>query len=78
MGVHYEKPFEDFIADHLVSHGWMAGDPTLWNRPLALDTANLFAFIRASQPKKWERLIAVHGDNVMNMWAKASATTYDR
>ena len=64
MAVHREKPFEDFIADYLVNHGWIAGDPKLWNRHLALDTANLFDFIRASQPKKWERLIAVHGDNV--------------
>lgn len=64
MGVHREKPFEDFIAGYLMDHGWIAGDPKLWNRQLALDTANLFAFIEASQPKKWQRLTGVHGDNV--------------
>jgi type I restriction enzyme, R subunit len=64
VGVHREKPFEDFIAGYLTDHRWIAGDPKLWNRQLALDTPNLFAFIEASQSKRWQRLIAVHGDNV--------------
>src|SRR5947209_1803737 len=64
MAVHKEKPFEDFIADHLTSNGWIAGDPKRWNRQGALDTDNLFAFLEESQPKKWERLQGIHGDNV--------------
>jgi type I restriction enzyme, R subunit len=64
VGVHLEKPFEDFLADHLTRHGWIAGDPKRWNRELALDPDNLFAFLEASQPKKWQRLVAIHADNV--------------
>ena len=64
MAVHKEKPFEDFIADHLTAQGWMRGDPKRWNRSAALDTDNVFAFLEASQPKKWQRLLAIHGDNI--------------
>jgi type I restriction enzyme R subunit len=64
MAVHMEKPFEDFIADYLVRHGWTAGDPKHWNRPLALDTDDLFIFLEESQPKKWQRLVGIHGENV--------------
>ncbi len=64
MGVHLERPFEEFIADYLSEHGWIAGDPKFWSRELALDTAHLIAFLEESQPKKWQRLTAVHGGQV--------------
>src|SRR5258708_23618984 len=64
MAVHKEKAFEDLIAETLVHNGWVTGDPTRWNRQLALDTDNLLAFLAESQPKKWQRLVASHGDNI--------------
>jgi type I restriction enzyme, R subunit len=62
MGVHLEKPFEDSVAGYLTTHGWLVGDPKAWNRQLALDTTHLFAFLSQTQAKKWERLVAIHGD----------------
>src|SRR5207245_6042370 len=64
VAVHLEGPFEAFIADYLTNNGWIAGDPKRWHRELALDTDNLFGFLEQCQPKKWQRLCAIHGDNV--------------
>jgi type I restriction enzyme R subunit len=77
VGVHLEKPFEDFIAGHLTSHGWIAGDPKRWNRELAVDTDNLFVFLEGSQPKKWQRLVAIHGDNVRERFLARLTKEFD-
>jgi type I restriction enzyme R subunit len=64
-----ERGFEDAITGSLVEQGgyrvckWgtkpeWAGD---FDRGRGLDTAELFAFIAETQPKAWERLVAVHG-----------------
>ncbi len=62
--VHLEKSFEGFIADFLANRGWVSGDPGAWNRDLAIDTVQLFRFLRESQPKKWVKLGGVHGEKL--------------
>ena len=62
--VHLEKSFEGFIAEYLAKRGWVAGDPGDWERELALDTVQLFQFLRESQPKKWAKLGGVHGEKL--------------
>jgi type I restriction enzyme R subunit len=64
-----ERGFEDAIAVSLVESGgyrvckW--GTQADWlddfDRVRCLDTAELFAFIAATQPQAWDRLLAVHG-----------------
>jgi len=64
-----ERGFEDAITGSLVEQGgyrvckW--GTKPEWaadfDRVRGLDTAELFAFIEETQPKAWERLVAVHG-----------------
>ncbi len=64
-----ERGFEDAITAALVEVGgyrlnkW--GTSVEWAADFdsvrALDTAELFAFIADTQPKSWERLVAVHG-----------------
>jgi type I restriction enzyme R subunit len=63
-----ERGFEDAITGSLVAHGgyrvckW--GTKPEWaadfDRVRGLDTAELFGFIEETQPKDWERLVAVH------------------
>lgn len=36
--------------------GWLVSDPTHYDRPHALDTAQLFAFLIATQPEKIKKL----------------------
>ena len=64
-----ERGFEDAITSSLVEAGgyrvckwgthadWVAD----FDRSRGLDTAELFVFLAETQPKAWERLVAVHG-----------------
>ena len=64
-----EADLERFVCDHLVAHGGyreakhgMAQTPPRDFDPVAgLDTAELFAFIGATQPELWDRLVSLHG-----------------
>ena len=65
-----EAAFESFICDHLVGHGGYTaakvgtaqGSPTDFDPALGLDTAELFAFIGATQAEAWAQLRNLYGD----------------
>lgn len=57
-----EKRFEQDIEASLLTHGgYQKGNPNAFDRERALDTGTFLAFIRASQPKQWERYTGVYG-----------------
>ena len=58
---HYESTLEQLISDHLEANGWFAGTATNYSRDLGLDTKELLAFIQATQPDAWKRLVTMHG-----------------
>lgn len=60
-GVHTERRFEDAVEHHLLVAGWHRGLVESYDRKLALDTAELFAFIDATQPKSWTKLVTRYG-----------------
>jgi type I restriction enzyme R subunit len=60
--VHSERAFEEAVADYLVDHGYHRGDPVDFDPKIAIDTAQLFAYIEASQPKQWALLTRRHGE----------------
>ncbi len=60
-GSHTELLFEKAIEAHLLGHGWISGSASNYRPALGLDTAELFTFIGATQPKEWERLLGLHG-----------------
>ena len=70
-GAHREKHFEDYIVQQLVARGWQTGDSTGYDQNHALYPPDLAAWVKATQPVRWERLVAGHGD-------KAVATLMDR
>jgi type I restriction enzyme R subunit len=54
-----EKGFEDAIEASLLSAGgYLRSEPSNFDRVLGLDTAELFAFLGATQAKAWEQLLA--------------------
>ncbi|MCY7298398.1 MAG: hypothetical protein LH616_04220, partial [Ilumatobacteraceae bacterium] len=61
MKAHLEEAFEESVVEHLVSRGWLRGAASHYDRALGLDTAELFAFIGATQAEAWEKLISLHG-----------------
>jgi type I restriction enzyme R subunit len=64
-----EAVFEDAITEHLVSHGGYLAckrgvgqqGPADFDAAAGVDTAELFAFIGATQAKEWDGLIRHHG-----------------
>ena len=64
MSLHHEAAFEDEICAHLAAHGWLyeAGDITRYDRSRALFPPDVLAWVQASQPKAWERLVKNHGE----------------
>ena len=62
MSVHKEIRFEDEICARLAAHGWLyaAGSAAFYDRPHALFSPDLIAWIEATQPKVWETLAATH------------------
>ncbi len=64
-----EEAFESFICDWLVEHGGYSaakvgiaqGQPTDFDPVRALDTAELFAFIGATQADTWSELLVLYG-----------------
>lgn len=61
-GARRETAFEAAIDAALLGAGWLRGAASHYDRRLGLDTAELFAFIGATQPDEWTRLLAYHGN----------------
>lgn len=68
---HQEKHFEAYIVQQLASRGWQVGDTAGYDQNHALYPDDLAAWVQATQPKRWEKLVAGNGD-------KATSTLMDR
>ncbi|CAN5753889.1 DEAD/DEAH box helicase family protein [soil metagenome] len=59
---HSEEAFEEVIESWLVDHGgYLQGSRSNVDVTRGVDTAELFAFLGATQHEAWSRLIALHG-----------------
>lgn len=65
VSAHLERQFETEIEAHLLANGWVEGDPKAFDRDLGLDLDQLVAFVEASQPDAWAKLVKVHGSEVV-------------
>jgi type I restriction enzyme R subunit len=70
---HKEVSFEAAIELHLLANGWSKVAPGGYRVDLGFDPDELIAFVRATQPKEWERLVGAHGNE-----AKAVTKFCDR
>ena len=63
MSLHKEISFETEICQHLADHGWLyaEGDAAGYDRARALFSADVLAWVQATQPKAWETLNKNHG-----------------
>lgn len=68
---HRERYFEEYVVKQLAARGWHVGDTSGYDQNHALYPEDLVEWIKATQPKKWEKLVAGNGD-------KATATLMDR
>ncbi|QNK03482.1 type I restriction endonuclease subunit R [Dyella telluris] len=68
---HREKYFEEYIVKQLAARGWKVGDTSGYDQNYALYPEDLVEWVKTTQPKRWEKLVAGNGD-------KAAATLMDR
>ena len=59
---HTEAAFESVIETHLINHGYISIPREGFDRDRAIFPETVLDFIRATQPKEWARLEALHGD----------------
>src|SRR5690606_13972681 len=59
--VHYESAFGEAIVQAMLAGGWRLGNNADYRPDLALDTAQLFEFIGATQIKEWNELLPFYG-----------------
>jgi len=59
-----ELKLEEAIEYYLCTEGgYIKGDPTKYNREVALDVDTLISFIKSTQPKSWEKYQVIYGVN---------------
>lgn len=60
---HYESRLERYIVKKLQTQGWIVGRSKDYHTEYALYPVDLFAWIKATQSKKWKALYALNGTN---------------
>ncbi len=62
-----ENTFETAIEQALVQNGgYSIGDPNTYSKELGVFKDEILAFLQRSQPKKWEKISAIHGKDTEN------------
>jgi len=69
--LHHEKHLEAYIVQQLSKRGWLVGETSGYDKDYALYPEDLVAWLKNTQPTKWEKLEALNG-------AKATSVLMDR
>src|SRR5690606_39737533 len=59
--VYHESAFGEAIVEAMLANGWRLGNNADYRPDLALDTAQLFEFIGATQIREWNDLLPFYG-----------------
>ncbi len=58
-----EAAFQQDIIDQMVAGGWKLGEPTKYDRKLALYTDDCLQYVKTTQPKTWEKYTQLYPTN---------------
>jgi type I restriction enzyme, R subunit len=64
MSIHTEANFESAIADYLLNHGYTNLSSKQFDCDRTLFPETAIHFIQQTQPREWQRLEKLHGDNI--------------
>ncbi|AZD54279.1 Type I restriction-modification system, restriction subunit R [Pseudomonas chlororaphis subsp. aurantiaca] len=59
---HQERHFEEYVIKQLASRGWLVGKSSDYDQNHALYPEDLVEWIKVTQPKKWDKLVATNGE----------------
>ncbi|MRU17068.1 type I restriction endonuclease subunit R [Roseovarius sp. A21] len=60
---HHEKHLEAYIVQKLTEQGWLLGSSEHYDQDHALYPEDIEEWLKATQPAKWEKLVAMNGAN---------------
>ena len=58
-----ERTFQEEVVSDLLQNGWLLGEPSGYNRELALYGEDLIGFVQDAQPKQWEKYCGLYPGN---------------
>jgi type I restriction enzyme R subunit len=61
MKIHHECELERHIVQQLEAGGWLLGESIHYDRARALYPEDVLAWLQASQPEAWDKLLRLHG-----------------
>lgn len=74
---HHEIHLENYITQKLVTQGWLEGQSGHYDQQRALYPEDIDAWVKATQPAVWDKLVKLNGDKaqtvLLNAVAKALA-----
>ena len=70
QGIHTEQTFESEIEAHLLAHGYESASSNDFDRDLAVFPHLVIDFVRATQPKVWEKLGGILKDKLDALFLK--------
>ena len=73
MNKHKEIRFEEAIETHLLSNGYLKGNPQEFSNEFALFPNDVISFIKQSQPKYWDKIEEFHGERSFDVLVQALA-----
>ncbi len=65
--LHHEKHLEAYVVQKLEAQGWLIGVSADYDKDYAIFTADLVDWIKQTQPAKWDKLVALNGDNALKV-----------
>ena len=78
MKIHTEQTFETAIIEHLCANGWTEGRNTDFDRALVFDPKTVLAFVQATQPKEWHKLVQFYkGETESQFIRRADEANYE-
>ena len=67
MSITSENTFESAIIESLLESGeYSEGEASAYSPELGMFKAEVLQFLQATQVRQWEKLVAIHGDDVSN------------
>ncbi len=74
---HHEVHLENYITQKLVSAGWHEGHSDHYDQQRALYPEDVVAWVKATQPDVWNKLVKLNGDNAQTVLLNAVAKALD-
>ncbi|MGN7820536.1 type I restriction endonuclease subunit R [Chitinophaga sp. 22536] len=66
MSITTENKFEEALVQSLTNGGYTLGDASSYNTELGMFKQEVIDFLKASQPKRWEKIFTIHGADTEN------------